>query len=248
METILLIDDNKQLVMLLKGYLEKSGYKILTAENGEEGIDVLKQNIEIIDMAIIDFSMPFMNGPEVCEIIRKEMNLLKLPIIMLTSMSSIEDKLSGYRSGADDYLVKPFEPTELILRMESLFKRRDINKPSSLNPTSGDKNERGNKEDKNPKMEIEVDKGSYKVLVKGREVNLSPMEFDLFYYLFENNNNYISSDKLLENVLHYPPGTGSPENIRSHIRNLRIKLEEDPGNPKIITSLLKRGYMLNTTF
>lgn len=235
METILLIDDNEQLVLLLKGYLEKSGYKILTAENGKVGTEVLQQNSDTVTMVIVDFSMPILNGPQVCEIIRKAMNLNSLPIIMLTSMSSIEDKLSGYGAGADDYLVKPFEPMELILRMESLFKRRDIKRPQSNR----------NHDDKTG---IEIDKGSYKVTVKGKEVNLSPTEFDLFYYLFENINNYVSSDKLLENVLHYPPRTGSPENIRSHIRNLRIKLEEDPGSPKIITSLLKRGYMLNTTF
>ena len=233
METILLIDDNEQLILLLKGYLEKSGYKTFTAENGEEGVEVLSQNIDTISMVIIDFSMPVMNGPETCEIIRKDLNLVSLPIIMLTSMSSIENKKSGYSSGADDYLLKPFEPEELILRIESLFKRRDVYNSGIIAK-------------KQITHEIEIDKGSYKVIVKGKEVNLSPVEFDLFYYLYENANNYVSSEKLLENVFHYPPGTGSPENIRSHIRNLRIKLEEDPGSPKIITSLLKRGYMLNT--
>jgi DNA-binding response OmpR family regulator len=235
METILLIDDNEQLILLLKGYLEKSGYKVFTAENGKEGIEILKQNIDIISIVTIDFSMPVMTGPEACEIIRKEMNLTSLPIIMLTSMSSIEDKKSGYNSGADDYLLKPFEPEELILRIESLFKRRDIYKGEV-------------RVQKQTKPSIEIDKGSYRVIVKGKEVKLSPVEFDLFYYLYQNANNYVSSEKLLENVFQYPPGTGSPENVRSHIRNLRIKLEEDPGNPKIITSLLKRGYMLNTTF
>lgn len=236
METILLIDDNEQLILLLKGYLEKSGYKILTAKNGKEGTEVFQQNLDKVSMVIIDFSMPVMNGIEACEIIRKEMNLLTLPIIMLTSMGSIEDKKSGFNAGADDYLLKPFEPEELVLRIESLFKKRDIYQ-SSLNKQ---------KQITNP--DIEVHRSTYKVIIKGKEVNLSPTEFDLFYYLFEHANTYISSEKLLEEAFHYPPGSGSSDNIRSHIRNLRIKLEEDPGNPKIITSLLKRGYMLNTTF
>lgn len=235
METILLIDDNEQLVLLLRGYLEKSGYLILTSENGNEGFEELKKNIKLIDMVIVDYNMPELDGPGFCLKVRKELNLKTLPIIMMTALKGIDDKVTGYSSGADDYLVKPFEPLELVLKIQSQFNKRDLYKGEV-------------KEPKQTPSFIVVDKGSFNVTVKGNKVNLSPIEFDLFNYLYENANNYVSSDKLLEEVFHYPPGTGSPENIRSHIRNLRIKLEEDPRNPKIITSLIKRGYMLNTIF
>jgi two-component system alkaline phosphatase synthesis response regulator PhoP len=234
METILLIDDNDQMLWLLRGYLEKSGYAVLTADNGKEGLDKLKENPDLVSLAVVDFNMPELDGAGFCQAVRNEMKLPGLPVIMMTARGSIDDKLHGYNSGADDYLVKPFEPVELVLRIESLLKRRDIY--------------RNETPPKKPNKNIEVDRGTFSVTVKGKKVNLSPTEFDLFFYLFENANIYISADKILENVFKYPPGVGSPETVRSHIRNLRIKLEEEPGNPKIITSLLKRGYMLNTIF
>lgn len=237
METLLLVDDNEQMVLLLKAYLENSGYKIITAENGKEGLEQLKKNIDSITMVIIDYQMPEMDGPTMCQVIRNDLKLNTLPIIMMTALKGIDDKVTGYSSGVDDYLVKPFEPVELVLKIKSQFNRRDHYqgevKPQKQQPATA---------------LIEVDRGAFSVTVKGMKVNLSPIEFDLFNYLYENANNYVSPDRLLEEVFHYPPGTGSPENIRTHIRNLRVKLEEDPKNPKIITSLIKRGYMLNTSF
>src|SRR5690606_34753204 len=103
-ETLLLIDDNEQMVLLLKGYLEKTGYKIITAANGKEGIETLKQHIESVNMVIIDYNMPELDGPGACEIIRKELNLKTLPVIMMTALKGIDDKVSGYTAGADDYL------------------------------------------------------------------------------------------------------------------------------------------------
>jgi DNA-binding response OmpR family regulator len=235
METILFIDDNEEVVLLLKAYLEKCNYKVLTAHDGKSGIELLKQNVDKVNFLLIDFTMPGLTGPEVCEIIRKDLKLIDLPIIMMTAMKSTEDKMTGYHAGVDDYMIKPVDPVELVIKIELIFKKRDLNKNTW-------------RENISSKSSIEVDQGSFTVKIKDKKINLSPLEFDLFNYLFEHSNNYVSSDLILENVFKYPPGTGSPDNVRPHIRNLRLKLEEDPANPKIITSLLKRGYMLNTNF
>jgi DNA-binding response OmpR family regulator len=122
METILLIDDNEEITNLTRIYLEDSGYKVHIANNGKEGINLLIEETGI-NLVVVDFAMPGMTGPEVCEVIRKELKLTSLPIIMLTGMKTIDDKLIGYRTGIDDYILKPFEPMELVLRVESLFKR-----------------------------------------------------------------------------------------------------------------------------
>src|SRR5688572_23927414 len=147
METLLLVDDNEQLVLLLKGYLVNLGYKIITAENGKEGLEKLKQNLDEITMVVVDYNMPELDGPGFCEIVRNEFKLKSLPIIMMTALKSIEDKLTGYSSGADDYLVKPFEPMELLLKIKSQFNRRDVYKGESR------------VEKKPPISFIEIDKG-----------------------------------------------------------------------------------------
>jgi len=234
-ETILIIDDDQQLLLLLSAYLKNIGYQTLVAQNGKEGIDILKKNIGVVNLIIVDIAMPILNGIEVCEIIRKNLNLKTLPIIMLTSMLSIHDKYNGFHAGADDYLTKPFEPLEIQLRIESLFNRRDAYT-----------------KELSPKLDITstitIDKENYTVIIKGTPVYLTKLEFELISYLFDNANKYVAPEIILENVFNYPSGSGTTDTIRTHIRNLRIKLEEDPTNPKIITNLLKRGYMLKTDF
>jgi DNA-binding response OmpR family regulator len=235
METILLIDDDEQLVLLLRAYLKNSDYEILIARDGKEGIDLFKENPDKISLIIVDMSMPVLNGLEVCRIIRGKFHYTNIPILMLTSMASIEDKYLGFNSGADDYLVKPFEPLELLLRIKSLLKKvsqKEI-KQAKKNSLTG---------------VLDIDIKSQKVKSRGQEIYLSRLEFDLIRFLSENPDRPIPPEEIFEKVFEYSPTTGTTDTVRTHMRNLRVKIEDDPANPKIITNIPKRGYFFNTKF
>lgn len=232
MKTLLVIDDNEKIRQILREYLQESGYNILIAENGKDGIENLKGNIGKVNLIIVDCNMPELDGLQFCRFVRNELSLTGLPIIMITARGDINNKINGYEAGADDFLVKPFELVELVLRIESLLKGRK-------NTNNEQQFQAGNE------PIIIVEKNSFSVKVKGQKIKLSPTEFDLFYLLYENANRFVTHDLILQKVFGFHPGTGVPETVRTHIRNLRRKIEDEPGNPKIITSLIKRGYMLN---
>lgn len=242
MKKLLLIDDDEGTLLTVGKYLSKSGYSIISARNGEEGIKILEKEADIA-LVVVDVVMPIMDGVEFCRKMRENLNLANVPILMLTAMSDITDKYVGFDAGADDYLTKPFAPLELLLRVKSLLKRSE--NQSSISEEKV-KAEVEKKEFKENNYGIEINKDNYSVIVNNKSVYLTSIEFDLLVYLYENQGKPISAEEILFHVMKYPPNTGSPQTIRTHVKNLRAKIEVDAENPKFITTIPKRGYMFGS--
>lgn len=232
MKKLLIIDDDEELLDSLKTSLNSYGFDVITANNGQEGIEIIKKEYENLGIVITDIAMPVMTGVEVCRIIKQDKVFRNLPVLMLTTMADLGNKYLGFTAGADDYITKPFEQLELMLRVKALMKRDQLYKdPEELKDTT--------------KAQIKMNKNNYSITVRNQEIYLNPLEFDMLYYLYNNANRLISIDEFFQKVFKYPPDTGNSDTIRTHIKNIRAKIEEDPANPKIITNVPKRGYMFN---
>ena len=184
---ILVVDDEKEIADLIEIYLVSDGYKVFKAENAEAGLNILdKQDIHLV---LLDIMMPGMNGLEMCRKIRETNNI---PIIMLSAKSTDLDKILGLGTGADDYVVKPFNPLELTARVKSQLRRY-----TQLNPNSGAR-ETVNNEITIKGMSINRD--NHKVIVDGEEIKLTPIEFDILYLLASNPGKVFSTDEIFEKV------------------------------------------------
>lgn len=226
MYNILVCDDERDITDALKIYLTTEGYKVYTAFNGQEAVDVaLKEDIQLV---IMDIMMPVMDGMTAMTKIREEKNV---PVIMLTAKVEDTDKILGLTVGADDYVTKPFNPVELIARVKSQIRRYmtlgggNIEKDCLKN---------GGIELKNATKEVRLD---------GEKVNLTPTEFDILKFLMEHVGNVYSPRDIYEAVWHETP-YGSESAVAVHIRHLREKIEIDPGNPRYIKVIWGQGYKL----
>ncbi|HHX77911.1 MAG TPA: response regulator transcription factor [Firmicutes bacterium] len=219
---ILVVDDEKTLVKALKYNLEKEGYQVSAAYDGEEALAAVEANPP--DLIVLDLMLPKLDGFEVCRRIRKT---LDTPIIMLTAKTEDIDKILGLELGADDYMTKPFNPRELIARIKALFRRF---------PGSQDKEKRLVEH-----SGIKVDLFRHKVWLKGEEIDLTSKEFSLLSLLISNPGRVYSREQLLKQVWGYDY-YGDARTVDVHIRHLREKIEEDPGNPRLVLTVWGSGY------
>lgn len=226
MYNILVCDDERDITDALKIYLTTEGYKVYTAFNGQEAVDVaLKEDIQLV---IMDIMMPVMDGMTAMTKIREEKNV---PVIMLTAKGEDTDKILGLTVGADDYVTKPFNPVELIARVKSQIRRYmtlgggNIEKDCLKNGG------------------IELTNATKEVRLDGDKVNLTPTEFDILKFLMEHVGNVYSPRDIYEAVWHETP-YGSESAVAVHIRHLREKIEIDPGNPRYIKVIWGQGYKL----
>ena len=226
MYNILVCDDERDITDALKIYLTTEGYKVYTAFNGQEAVDVaLKEDIQLV---IMDIMMPVMDGMTAMTKIREEKNV---PVIMLTAKGEDTDKILGLTVGADDYVTKPFNPVELIARVKSQIRRYmtlgggNIEKDCLKNGG------------------IELTNATKEVRLDGEKVNLTPTEFDILKFLMEHVGNVYSPRDIYEAVWHETP-YGSESAVAVHIRHLREKIEIDPGNPRYIKVIWGRGYKM----
>lgn len=201
-KTILVVDDEKKIVILLKDFLELEGYQIVTAFNGREALEVFAQREEL-DLIILDVMMPDIDGWTVCREIRKKSSV---PIIMLTARSEDYDEIHGFEIGADDYVTKPVRPNALVARIKALFRRYE--KPENEIQQVGN---------------ISIDKDSHVVQVDGQEVSLSPKEYTLLVMLMEYCGKVISREQLLNQVWGYDY-YGGLRTVDTHVNRLRLKL------------------------
>ena len=203
-ETILLVDDEKEIVELLSIYLCNEGYRLLKAYDGMEALACLQK--EEVDLIILDVMMPKMDGWEVCRQIRKDS---KVPIIMLTAKSEEKDELQGFDCGADEYVSKPFSPKILTARVDALIRRTYQIDSSEVYEIGG----------------IEIDKAAHIVRIDGKEIDLSFKEFELLTYFVENKGIALSREKILNNVWNYDY-FGDARTIDTHVKKLRKKMGE----------------------
>ena len=229
MSKILVIDDDITINELVKINLELQGYSVVTAENGMTGFALAKQ--EQPDLIILDVMMPEIDGFTVAKRIREYENTSDTPILMLTALSQLNDKVKGFDIGVDDYLVKPFEIEELKVRVRALLKRTNAI-PKSLATkevlTIGD---------------ITLLPEEYGVKVKEKIVTLTPIEFEIINLLMQNYGTMVSSGKLLKEIWGYSENDDI-ETIRVHIRHIRSKIEKISNGKKYIKTTYGGGYTL----
>lgn len=230
MTKILVVDDDAAINELIKINLELQGYEVIQALNGTEGFALAKQ--EEPELIILDVMMPEVDGYTVAQRIRQCPEISDTPIIMLTALSELKNKVTGFDIGVDDYLTKPFEIDELIVRVRALLKRTNcIPKTSAVRDLLTYK-------------EITLLPETYSVQINDRVQKLTPIEFDIFNLLFQNHGNMVPASRLLKEVWGYEPDD-SVETIRVHIRHLRSKIDKISDGRKYIETIYGGGYKLN---
>ena len=230
MTKILVVDDDNAINELIKINLELHGYEVIQAFNGIEGFALAKQ--EQPSLIILDVMMPEVDGYTVAQRIRQASEISDTPIIMLTALSELKDKVSGFDIGVDDYLTKPFEIEELLVRVRALLKRTNkIPKSTAVRELLTYK-------------EITLLPETYSVQINDKIQKLTPIEFDIFNLLFQNHGNMVSGQKLLKEVWGYEPDD-NVETIRVHIRHLRSKIDKISDGKKYIETIYGGGYKLN---
>ena len=222
---IFLVEDEPGLVITLTDMLKGEGYRVESSTNGIEARDRISK--ETFDLVILDVMLPGMNGFEVCKSVREQG--YSVPILMLTARDQTKDKVRGLRTGADDYLSKPFDPHELLARIEALLRRVPSQGRSSDWQEFGD---------------IRLDLEIGRVFRSGQKVDLSERELALLKYLIERRGTVISRDELLLNVWGYTTAP-TTRTVDVHIAMLRQKLESDPRNPELIVTVHSQGYRFN---
>lgn len=227
---ILVVDDDIAINELIKVNLELCGYKVVQAFDGIKGFALCKQ--EKPSLVILDVMMPEVDGFTVAQRIRKNEETQNTPILMLTALSELNDKVKGFNIGIDDYLVKPFEMEELQVRVRALLKR------SNQIPESAAIRELLSL------GEITLLPEVYSVKINEKTAKLTPIEFDIFNLLFQNHGNMVSSQKLLKEIWGYAPDD-DVETIRVHIRHLRSKLDKISDGKKYIETIYGGGYKLS---
>jgi len=219
-KNVLIVDDDIKTVDLVKLYLTRDGYGVLTAYDGVEALRLARENRP--DLIVLDLMLPDIDGFEVCRILRQESDV---PIIMLTARSTDQDKLTGLGLGADDYVTKPFSPKELAARVQAVLRRLP--------------GERGPEEIKSG--ELSMNFTNHEAWLAGRLLDLTSVEFKLLGVLAKEPNRVFSRTDLIEVALGYD-FEGFDRTIDVHILNLRRKLELDPSHPRYIKTVYGVGY------
>ncbi|USK69469.1 response regulator transcription factor [Peribacillus asahii] len=230
---ILVVDDEKSIVTLLKYNLEQAGFSVITAFDGEEGLQTVVEQKP--DLVVLDLMLPKLDGIEVC----KQLRQLKVnvPILMLTAKDDEFDKVLGLELGADDYLTKPFSPREVVARIKAILRRAQQQAPIA---------EQGTHEDEQPSLiigELKVYPDRYEASFNDELLELTPKEFELLVYLSRNKGRVLTRDQLLSAVWNYD-FVGDSRIVDVHISHLREKIEKDTRKPLYIKTIRGHGYKL----
>lgn len=228
MYNVLVVDDDKEIVGAIEIYLKKEGYNIVKAYNGKQALKVIQENE--IHLIILDIMMPEKDGIETLEEIRKDKSI---PVILLSAKSEDYDKIGGLNSGADDYITKPFNPLELIARVNSNL-RRYVSLGSLENKDSRKIYQTG---------ELVMNDETKIVTVDGKEVKLTATEFNILKFLLENKGKVYSIPEIYENVWK-EEGFGAENIIAVHIRHIREKIEINPKEPRYLKVIWGVGYKI----
>jgi len=221
MKRILIVDDEERIVQTVKAYLDQEGFKTYTASDGEEALRAFEEKGP--DLIVLDLMLPRLSGIEVTKKIRAKSNV---PIIMLTAKASEADRVVGLELGADDYVVKPFSPRELVARVRAVLRRIDGDTGMAERIVSGG---------------LDIDLKTREVKVNGVEIELTPTEFDLLAFLAHHPGQVFTRLQLLREVQGYTYDAFA-RTIDTHVKNLRRKIEEDPKEPHYLLTVHGVGY------
>ncbi len=229
-ESILIVDDEKEIADLLEVYLKNDGYNVYKFYNGIDALNCAEK--ENIDLAILDVMLPDVDGFRICQKIREKHFY---PIIMLTAKIEDSDKIMGLTIGADDYITKPFNPLEVVARVKTQLRRYVRYNKSAENIIENDSVEeydiRG----------LYINKKTHKCILYGKEISLTPTEFSVLYYLCKNQGKVVPSEELFEAVWNEKYFNNN-NTVMAHIGRLREKLNEPARNPKFIKTVWGVGY------
>jgi DNA-binding response OmpR family regulator len=225
-QRILVVDDDKEIVRLVRAYLEQAGYDVLPAYDGETALHAIRS--ERPDLVVLDLMLPGRDGWDITRIVRSDATLAATPIIMLTARVEDTDRIVGLELGADDYITKPFNPREVVARARAVLRR------SSGEPALPHILQNGT---------LLMDLDRHEVQAAGRPVEVTPTEFELLRALMENPGHAFTRSELIERSLGYTYD-GLDRTLDSHIKNLRRKVEPDPKDPTFIQTVYGVGYRL----
>jgi two-component system phosphate regulon response regulator PhoB len=228
MKRVLLIEDDRDIVELVRYNLEREGFQVAAATDGASGLAQIRKTPP--DILLLDLMLPKLSGLDICKEIRRDSTLNRLPILMLTARGEEADRVVGLEMGADDYVTKPFSPRELGARVKALLRRTEpTNEPRRVIEARG----------------LSIDPSSYRVAREGKPVTLSTLEFRLLYYLATRPNRVFTRDQLLDAVW----GTErfvTPRSVDVYIRRLREKVENDADHPGFLKTVRGAGYMFES--
>ncbi len=223
--TILVVDDEQKIRDTVRQYLEHDGYSVLVADSGQRALEIFARSEP--DLIVLDLMLPDLSGQEVARAIRE---LAPTPIIMLTAKSTEDDRVQGLKLGADDYLVKPFSPRELMARIEAVLRRTSNHgdRPGAMSFEGG---------------KLSIDREAREVTVEGEFVELTRSEFDLLLALASRPGRVFSRYELVTRVQGYDY-EGYERTIDAHVKNVRRKLRDDPKHPRYLVTVTGVGYKL----
>jgi DNA-binding response OmpR family regulator len=224
-ERILVVDDEDSIVQLVSYNLRRAGYDVVSTGNGEEALSLARA--EAPDLVILDVMLPGMDGFDVCKELRKEH---EMPILMLTARDEEIDRVVGFEIGADDYVVKPFSPRELVGRVKAILRR---SRKEALEPRES--------EDTLRFGSLGINFVTYEVSRDDSRVDLTPTEYQILKVLAQNPGRVFTRDELVDRVMG-PDFFGDVRTVDVHIRHLRAKIEENPSDPKFIETVRGAGY------
>jgi len=222
----LVVDDDREIVRIIRAYLEKAGYTVATAYDGETALHIIRSDRP--DLVVLDLMLPDRDGLDITRIVRGDPSLAATPIVMLTARVEGEDRVQGLDLGADDYIPKPFNPHEVVARVRAVLRRAN--------------------QDFGPAHIIQIgqlllDADRHEVQLAGKPIELTPTEFDLLKTLMEYQGHAFTRQSLIEKGLGYNY-EGMERTLDSHIRNLRRKIEPDPAEPTYIKTVFGVGYRM----
>ncbi|MFF2177315.1 response regulator transcription factor [Lysinibacillus sp. NPDC058147] len=226
-ETILIVDDEKEIRNLIAIYLKNEGYGVLEASDGEEGLTLLKKHQ--VHLIVLDIMMPNVDGIEMCMKVRE---IAEMPIIMLSAKSQDMDKIVGLSLGADDYVTKPFNPLELIARIKSQLRRYiKMNRLDRMN------------ENEIEIADMRINRDTHEVIVNNEKVKLTPREFSILELFARNQGIVMSAEQIYEKVWK-EEAIQSENTVMVHIRKIRERIETNPRNPQYIKTVWGVGYKI----
>ncbi|NMA85812.1 MAG: response regulator transcription factor [Tissierellia bacterium] len=227
MGKILVVDDENEIADLLEFYLSNEGYEVVIANTGEVAIHIVEENSNDIDLALLDIMLPDIDGFTVLKNIRENSFF---PVIMVTARVEDIDKIKGLTIGADDYITKPFNPLEVIARVKAQLRRiKSYNKVQEQEfiDING----------------LHIELASHRVSINEKEIDITPLEYDILLYLAKNKGRVISSEELFTNIWN-EKYLGNNNTVMAHIARLREKMGEDARNPKFIKTVWGVGYII----
>jgi two-component system, OmpR family, alkaline phosphatase synthesis response regulator PhoP len=229
---ILVVDDEPKIAQIVSVYLERDGYRVVRATDGKEALEIARSGS--LALVILDVMLPVLSGWDVCRELRRDPKTAELPIIMLTARDDVADRVVGLELGADDYVVKPFEPKELIARVHAVLRRWSDRRTETRPTATREVLRRG---------DVSIDLDRHEVQCGNGAVELTPSEFEILATLAAQPGRVFSRLQLLD-AIQGEAFEGYERTIDSHVKNLRRKMEPDPRHPRYVLTVFGVGYKL----